>query len=291
MHDIFYFTDVHGQLDLFQTMRDWCLKQDPECMIIYGGDACDRGDFGFDIMELILDDPQIVYVRGNHEDLFLNAAIEILEAHPEIINKQLTIQEANDIIDECSWMHQTRLHLYNGGRPTLKGWMLDGTSVNFLERLAARTTYTFDADHGLYFSHTCPNRATFKRVNNAEYNGETPNAEDIEEVVWSRETFNSHWDKNEVIIFGHTPTCYLHDYTCAKWQREMEMRPVAYVPTYNKDESEGWHVDMDTGMTWNGRGFVLNCLTMQVTGFYDPKVRNPQDNRPVEQEVENFQII
>ena len=42
MHDVFYFTDIHGQLDLFQTMRDWCLKQDPECMIIFGGDACDR---------------------------------------------------------------------------------------------------------------------------------------------------------------------------------------------------------------------------------------------------------
>lgn len=291
MHDIFYFTDVHGQLDLFQTMRDWCLKQDPECMIIYGGDACDRGDFGFDIMELIIHDPQIVYIRGNHEDLFLAAAHEILEAHPEIRNKSLTIQQANDIIDDCSWYHHTRLHLMNGGRPTLKGWMLDGTSGRFLQQLEENSIYTFDAGNGLYFSHSCPTRKVFKRVNNAEYEDERPDLDDIQEVVWSRETFGSWWEKGEVIIFGHTPTCYMSDYIWTlPTQREMTMSPIAYT-SKNDDDSYGWHIDMDTGMTWNGRGFVLNCLTMQVTGFYDPKVRNPQDNRPVEQEVENFKII
>ena len=96
MHDIFYFTDVHGQLDLFQTMRDWCLKQDPECTIVYGGDACDRGDFGYDIMQAILDDPQMIYIRGNHEDMFLKAAKELLVNNPTDKNRTHTIQEAND---------------------------------------------------------------------------------------------------------------------------------------------------------------------------------------------------
>ena len=291
MHDIFYFTDVHGQLDLFQTMRDWCLKQDPECCIIYGGDACDRGDFGYDIMEAILDDPQMIYIRGNHEDLFLKAALEIIGNHPEIANKSLSIQEAEDIIDECSWGHFVRLHLHNGGRPTLKGWMLDGTSLEFLHNLAARTCLTVDADFGLKFSHSCPKRETWVRVNNAEYNGDEPNPIDEEEVIWSREDFGSWWNKGEVIIFGHTPTCYMSDWV---WElprmRENEMKPVAYRSKRDSDD-HGWHIDMDTGMTWTGRGYVLNCLTMQVTGFYDPKVMNPNDNRPVEQEVENFQII
>ena len=39
MHDVFYFTDVHGCYDLYRAAMNYCLEQDPECTIIYGGDA------------------------------------------------------------------------------------------------------------------------------------------------------------------------------------------------------------------------------------------------------------
>ena len=290
MHDIFYFTDVHGQLDLFQTMRDWCYKQDPECTIVFGGDACDRGEFGFDIMQAILDDPQMIYIRGNHEDMFIKAARELLANNPDHKNRMHTIQEAEDLIDMESWLHWVRLSLRNGGRSTLKAWLIDGASTKFVDRLEERTCITLAADNGLCFSHAGGTSGAFDRVNKAEYDGELIDRDDEEMMIWDRNYLGSWWDKDKIIIFGHTPTCYLYDYV---WDidrmREDEMRPVAYKPR-TKDEETGWHISMDTGMTWTGRGYVLNCLTMHVYGFLDPDVKKLDGKRPVTQ-FEDFKII
>ena len=207
MHDIFYFTDIHGQLDLFQTMRDWCYKQDPECTIIFGGDACDRGEFGYDIMQAILDDPQIIYIRGNHEDMFIRAARELLANNPTNKNRRHTIQEANDLIDMESWLHWVHLSLRNGGRSTLKAWLIDGASTEFVDRLEEKTCITLAADNGLCFSHAGGLQEAFQRVNEAEYEGEIPDRDDEEMMIWDRNYFCSWWDDpKSTIIFGHTPT-------------------------------------------------------------------------------------
>jgi serine/threonine protein phosphatase 1 len=295
MHDVFYFTDVHGQLDLFQTMRDWCYKQDPECMIIYGGDACDRGPFGMDIMEAILDDPQMVYIRGNHEDMFIHAAREIISQYPEVANKTHTIAEASEIISWCHWLHYTELHLYNGGGSTLKDWLIDGASTAFINRLENETVVTFQLDSQfqapMCFSHAGGSYEAWQRVNDCEYKGDLIDEDDYSEMIWDRSLLNACWPENKIIVFGHTPTCYLHEYTYAKWQRESEMRPVAYRATYNDGDTSGWHIDMDTGMTFYGRGYVLNCLTLDAVGFLDQDVRKQDSKRAVEIGFENFKII
>ena len=191
MHDVFYFTDVHGQLDLFQIMRDWCYEQDPECTIVFGGDACDRGEFGYDIMQAILDDPQIIYIRGNHEDMFIRAARELLANNPTHKNRQHTIQEANDLIDMESWLHWVHLSLRNGGRSTLKAWLIDGASTEFIDRLEARTCITLAADNGLCFSHAGGLQEAFQRVNETEYEREIPDRDDAEMMIWDRSYFCS----------------------------------------------------------------------------------------------------
>ena len=287
MHDVFYFTDVHGQLDLFQTMRDWCLKQDPECTIVFGGDACDRGEFGYDIMEAILDDPQMIYIRGNHEDMFIRAARELLANNPVSKNRTHTIQEAEDLIDTDSWLHWVNLSLRNGGRPTLKAWLIDGASTEFIDRLEKNTCITLAADNGLCFSHAGGLQEVFQRVNEAEYEGEIPDRDDAEMMIWDRNYFCSWWDDpKSTIIFGHTPTCYMRDWLPdLPYMRENEMKPIAYT-----DKGGGTHIAMDTGMTWTGRGYVLNCLTMKVYGFLDPDLKKIDGKRPIEQ-FENYKII
>ena len=287
MHDIFYFTDIHGQLDLFQTMRDWCYKQDPECTIIFGGDACDRGEFGYDIMQASLYDPQIIYIRGNHEDMFIRAARELLANNPTNKNRRHTIQEANDLIDMESWLHWVHLSLRNGGRSTLKAWLIDGASTEFVDRLEEKTCITLAADNGLCFSHAGGLQEAFQRVNEAEYEGEIPDRDDEEMMIWDRNYFCSWWDDpKSTIIFGHTPTCYMRDWLPdLPYMRENDMKPIVYT-----DKGGGTHIAMDTGMTWTGRGYVLNCLTMYVYGFLDPDVKKLDSKRPVSQ-FENYKII
>lgn len=296
MHDIFYFTDVHGQLDLFQTMRDWCYKQDPECMIIFGGDACDRGEFGYDIMQAILDDPQMVYIRGNHEDMFIRACREAISAYPEIANTTHTLAEADEIIGQCRWLHWFNLSLYNGGRPTIKDWLIEGASTEFIDRLDENTVITFELDSKfqapICFSHAGGSYEAWKRVNDTEYEGGIVDNDDYEEMIWDRNKLWHCWPEDKIIVFGHTPTCYLHDYTNVKWQRESEMFPVAYKPEYPADNAvSGWHVAMDTGMTFYGRGYILNCLTMEVTGFWDRDCQKMDSKRPLEIGFEKFKII
>lgn len=294
MHDIFYFTDVHGQLDLFQTMRDWCFKQDPECMIVFGGDACDRGEFGYDIMQAILDDPQIVYVRGNHEDMFLKAAHDVIWQHPEVINTPHTLAEVDEIIGECRWLHNFELYMYNGGRPTMKAWLLDGAKTAFLERLERGTCITFALDNGVCFSHAGGTYEAWQNVYNDEHDDVRPDAYDSEQMIWDRNYLNAWWPQNKTIVFGHTPTCYLEDYVFLDKplirQTENEMHPVAYKPTKEKD-GLGWHIAMDTGMTFYGRGYILNCLTMELTGFWDHDVQKMDGKRPIEIEFEKYKII
>ena len=83
MHDVFYFTDIHGQLPLFNRIMQFIQEQDEDATIIYGGDACDRGPEGYAIMNALLDNPQVVYLKGNHEDMFVRAARALLVYLPE----------------------------------------------------------------------------------------------------------------------------------------------------------------------------------------------------------------
>ena len=54
---IFYFTDIHGARPLFDEIMNYCHEQDDEAMIIFGGDAIDRGKDGYAIMKELLDNP------------------------------------------------------------------------------------------------------------------------------------------------------------------------------------------------------------------------------------------
>lgn len=287
MHDIFYFTDVHGQLDLFQTMRDWCLQQDPECMIVYGGDACDRGDFGYDIMEALLDDPQIVYIKGNHEDLFVKAAEEILDTYPDIANQRQTLQQAQDILEGVCFFHNVSLHIYNGGNPTLISWLTSGTSTEFVEKIK-NLPATFSTDT-IDFSHAGGTPKSFQAVSDAEYEGTKPNIFAVKSVIWDRDNLHIGWIKDRILVHGHTPTCLLSPKIATV--TEEECKPVAWQGLTSREAYPGWRIDMDTGMTWTGRGYVLNCLTMEVIGFWDHDVGKVVTKRPVEEEFEKYKII
>ena len=70
MHDIFTFGDIHGMYDLYKAIMDYCNEQDPEATIVFLGDACDRGKDGYRIMKDLLNHSNVVYLKGNHEDMY-----------------------------------------------------------------------------------------------------------------------------------------------------------------------------------------------------------------------------
>lgn len=287
MHDVFYFTDIHGARPLFDAIMKYCNEQDDEAMIIFGGDAIDRGKDGYAIMKELLENPYVVYLKGNHEDMFCKAAREIKEmfsfenADKEKIHKCLNACKHFDY--KYAAIQDS---LYNGGLVTLTDWILDGMPMDLVERVE-RLPLTFvynDVD----FCHAGGTYKTFKEINEKEYYGTKINEWDVDYLLWSRTTIDVGWAPDRTCVFGHTPTPYLEDYLDKfKWPEDCEITPVLY----NRNtipEMTGWKLDMDTGAVFTGRAYVLNILTMKAQGFVDKDFEN---NEIHQHDVEKIEVI
>lgn len=251
MHDVFFFTDIHGMGCLYDTVMNYCLKEDPECMIIFGGDACDRGPDGYRIMKELLANPQVTYLKGNHEDMFVQAARSII-AHDDDMT-MLKIPAVYNVI-------------YNGGWPTLKAWLEDGKPIDIINKIDDLPyCCTFE---NIDFCHAGGQYKVFTRIKEAAYNDEYINKNDETHVLWDRNCIGIAWAPDRICVHGHTPTTYLPaKYYCAD-KSLANAHPCAYTGKLD-DRLTGRKIDMDTGACASGRAYVLNCLTLQAIGFQD----------------------
>jgi len=266
MHDVFFFTDIHGSRPLFNAIMNFCNEQDTEAMIIFGGDAIDRGQDGYAIMKELLNNPKVVYLKGNHEDMFTKAAHEI----KHFFNfKNANIEKIHEMLNACRYFDYKYANiqdsLCNGGLATLTDWILDGMPMDIIERIE-RLPLTFTYNE-VDFCHAGSTYKTFKKIADLEYDGKEIPSWDADHLLWSRTTIDIGWAPGRTCVFGHTPTPYLEDYLDKfKWPEDCEITPVLY----NRNtipEMTGWKLDMDTGAVFTGRAFVLNVLTMKAYGF------------------------
>ena len=256
MHDIFCFTDIHGVRPLYDAIMNYCNEQDPEATIIFCGDAMDRGYDGYAIMKELLDNPYVVYLKGNHEDMFVQAARNIKDMFSFDGRSREDIRK---VLNACKGFDYKYApiqdSLYNGGMSTLLDWIEDGMPMDIVDRVD-NLPLTFKYEN-IDFCHASPFYDTFARVYNAEYEGKTPDEYDAEHLLWGRTTLGTVWAPNRIQIFGHTPSIYVSDYVDFKMDNDMDPIPVKI---HEK-------IDMDTGAAFTGMAFVLNILTMQAQGF------------------------
>jgi len=262
MHDIFCFTDIHGCRPLFDAIMNYCKKQDDEATIIFCGDACDRGPDGYTIMKELLENPKVIYLMGNHEDMFTRAAREIIE---KFNFKNTDRDRVKTVLSACKAFDYKYAaiqdSLYNGGMPTLLDWIMDGMPMDFVEHIEQlpRTFSYEDKD----FCHSGGVYQTFQRVSECEYEMTAPNLWDTDAIVWNRSALDIGWAPNRMCIFGHTPTPYLSDYIKIQVDKA---QPVKYAST-SYPIYTGEKLDMDTGTIFTGKAYVLNVLTMRAQGF------------------------
>lgn len=266
MHDIFYFTDIHGERKLFDAIMNYCHEQDPEAMIIFGGDAIDRGEDGYSIMKELLENPKVVYLKGNHEDMFCKAAREI-KALFSFENRSR--EDVHKVLNACKNFDYKYANIQdslgNGGMSTLLDWIEDDMPMDLIERVEHLPfTFTYENKD---FCHAGSTYKCFKKVADMEYNGEEIENWDSDNLIWSRSTIDIGWEPNRICIFGHTPTPYLEDYLPKfKFPEDYDISPVMYDRT-TVNHKTGWKLDMDTGAVFTGRAYVLNILTMKAQGF------------------------
>ena len=177
-------SDLHGMLHFYKAIKD-ILK--PEDIVYFLGDAGDRGPHPWETIKTILNDSQFIYIKGNHEDMLVNA-----------LGK--------------GYGRQYNLLRSNGGKDTYHQCLEDPEWAAWrirLKDLPTHATYVNTQGETIYLSHA----------------GYTPWVDDEgkidgwnwdEDLIWSRDHFLDKWPEDEVfqkaiIVHGHTPIPYLLD--------------------------------------------------------------------------------
>lgn len=70
---VYAISDLHGMLCLYQEVKKF-LK--PEDKVYCPGDCGDRGPDPWETIKAVAADPQFIYIKGNHEDMLVNAMRE-----------------------------------------------------------------------------------------------------------------------------------------------------------------------------------------------------------------------
>jgi len=126
--------DIHGHLSKLDAILDILQPCDND-QLIFLGDYVDRGPDSRGVIERLLllqaDFPQTVFLRGNHEQMFLDA----------LVSKGL--RQAPTLREQSAWFQQDargtdiQLFLANGGVETIKnygwGWDVPLEHIAFLE--------------------------------------------------------------------------------------------------------------------------------------------------------------
>ena len=287
MHDWYAMSDVHGNYSLFKAAIQYCEREDPEYSLVFMGDACDRGPDGYRIMRELLDNPQVVYLKGNHEDMFAKAARFIINDYKGPNDLEAFSSYLNSLCVRDYYASQVVDCIGNGGRPTLKAWFADGMSNEFVSRID-KLPLTFSTDT-MDFCHAGANYNTFSRVADDEYEDEIPDVEDAWELLWDRNYLGAGWKSNRICVYGHTPVYHLAAKYYGQDKSKANAHPCLYTGLLD-DRWTGKKLNMDVGTYSNGKLYVLNCITMQAQGFKDTDFENDEIKKHDVEEIEIIQL-
>ena len=193
------FSDLHGNYKVWKAIQNYYDKDD---VLIFMGDACDRGPDGIKIMLELLQDDRVIYLKGNHEDMFLN-------------NIHLGIGTALDTNKESI--------IFNGCYKTLKDYVkLPGDDKIFLidnlQKIKNYYIYINKEKKNIFLSHA---GIDIENINNL----------DETKLLWDRKHIkNNNYDnryENWYVVHGHTP--------CQTLRKDMATRVYRYYNNHKID--------------------------------------------------------
>ena len=88
---IYAASDLHGDLIAFNKLKEY-IEKDVDYHLIYLGDAADRGESGYKIIKWLLENDRAIYIKGNHEQIFILAALEFYKIKSRYL-KNKTLEE------------------------------------------------------------------------------------------------------------------------------------------------------------------------------------------------------
>lgn len=221
--------DLHGHMEIYKKIK---AMLSPEDKVYFIGDAGDRGPESWECIKTIYDDPQFIYLKGNHEDMLVKACEDFLDR-------------------ECWDWYSASLCERNGGRETLSAWQRDPQKAMWVKLLDKLPTWDIYEN---------PNGDVFM----LSHAGFTPwMREDIDECIippdrmllWDREHFYDDWKEDEmddvIIVHGHTPIHHLASDLNKNWESGAFW--------YDGDHK----VCIDSGGFFSGEWVLLNLDTLE----------------------------
>ena len=245
--DYFCFSDIHGHGELFDKILNWLNNRSEPWKCYFLGDACDRCDDGYRIIETLLNDDRFIYLKGNHEDLFVRAARTLRRRWEEegIYYDEIAANPYDFIMGYgYTWDCDVSLHIQNGGLRTLMDWVIKGKTglkiINQLDALPLHAELPNEVWGKLDLSH-----AGHPNDNLSEST-----------LLWSRNHFNEDFEGGRM-IHGHTPVRSLMKYVVL--DSGHTSRPAFY--------ANGTKVDIDTACFSSDTITLLNLNTFEQHRF------------------------
>lgn len=239
MGKVYACSDLHGMYELWKQIENYLQEDD---RLIFLGDAADRGEKGLQIMLELLADPRVTYLKGNHEDIM--------------------IQACNSPMTQPSF--ELALWLQNGGYSTWQAFEELSISekwdlISKLEDLQQIIIYKNQQGKTILLSHA---GTEIKNIAIENENIIINNIDDVD-FLWDRthfyEIFNPNiplYDENLYIVHGHTPTQILNKKICG---------------TYSDNEicvyCKGHKIDIDTGCFASKQIALLDLDTLEPIYF------------------------
>jgi len=225
---VYAVSDLHGMYSLYEKI---CAKLKPEDKVIFLGDAGDRGPNGWKLIRAILDNPQWIYLKGNHEDMLINA-----------------IDETQTFEGRLNLGYDYLLSVRNGGKQTIEDCLKDNEGFEIIERLkmlplTAHYTSPSGVEYWLTHAGYTPAR------------GEKPydNVPD-RLLLWDRDHLMDtcfDYKKDFYIIHGHTPVEFCPEATFdGDFMGLQEHSPFLY--------GNNMKIDIDAGAFYTNETYLFN---------------------------------
>lgn len=219
-------SDFHGMLHFYKTIKE---QLKPEDVVYFLGDAGDRGPHPWETIKAVLNDPQFIYLKGNHEDMLVNAMGHGYGSAWALLRSNGGKKTCEQAMEEPDW----------------KEWKAK------LADLPTKATYVNTQGETVYLSHA----------------GFTPSLDHQgnlrwlwgEDLFWNRDHFLDPWPEDEmfqkvIIVHGHTPIPYLlEDIDPAYQMQEIEPGALWY--------ADGRKCCIDCGAVFTGICVLLNLDT------------------------------
>ena len=221
-------SDLHGYpLTSFRKLLQHVNFTDDDTLYVLG-DVIDRnGDGGIDTLLWIMDQPNVVFILGNHEAMLLSC---------EFLFTEITDESLDALTDKQ--VHILMTWIRNGAEPTMKaiGTLSTNTRNDIFDYLRDAPLYDMvEVDERVFFLVHAGLGSFSAEKKLSEYSAH--------DFLWHRPSPKERYWDNVTVVLGHTPT------------QAYGMRGQAFV-------TDTW-IDIDTGAGNGGHPMLLRLNDMK----------------------------